>query len=406
MIHICFGLHDKSGRYSKFTGTAMLSLFENSSTPPPSTCVHILHDNTLTQDNREKFIYIAGRYDQLVKFYNVEELCADKINKFVELVPAVKNSHVSIGGFYRLLIPYVLPLDIEKIIYLDSDIVVHRDINELWNFNLKGKILAGVSEKTCGTDTNGLFLCKSGIIKHEEYFNSGVLLINLNLLRNEEKIIMEGAKFRGEHPECVCFDQDILNYAFAKKSLKLPPDFNVFVVHARRRQELLGRKIYHYAGKIDSFTLGIRDDFYRLWTSYFMKTPWCDEETFGRLYDGFQQIHVELKNSLAKLSAIMSGKTRAFFTLPHNVEAVKNIFEVHDDEEILLYENDSSLEEFFYAMKFSQNKKIFFIIFPNFPFDALTQAGFICGKDFLDGLEFLSAEHDMPLDSYQLVQAM
>ena len=34
MIHVCFGLYDKTGGYSKFTGTAMLSIFENSNTPP------------------------------------------------------------------------------------------------------------------------------------------------------------------------------------------------------------------------------------------------------------------------------------------------------------------------------------------------------------------------------------
>ncbi|MBR0290124.1 MAG: hypothetical protein IJQ82_14200 [Selenomonadaceae bacterium] len=34
MIHVCFVLHDKNGTYSKFTGTAMLSLLENLNTPP------------------------------------------------------------------------------------------------------------------------------------------------------------------------------------------------------------------------------------------------------------------------------------------------------------------------------------------------------------------------------------
>ena len=77
MIHICFGLYDKTGRYSKFTGTTMLSIFDNTNS---EVTVHILHDNTLTQDNRDKFIYLAGRYNQHVKFYNAEELCADKIN--------------------------------------------------------------------------------------------------------------------------------------------------------------------------------------------------------------------------------------------------------------------------------------------------------------------------------------
>ena len=92
MIHVCFALHYKTGHYSKFTGTAMLSLFENLSTPPRSTTVHILHDNTLTTDNRDKFIYIAGQYNQLVKFYNVEELCVDKIEAINHIVPHAINS--------------------------------------------------------------------------------------------------------------------------------------------------------------------------------------------------------------------------------------------------------------------------------------------------------------------------
>ena len=47
MIHICFSLHDETGRYSKFTGTAICSIFENTFLPPNSITVHILHDNTL-----------------------------------------------------------------------------------------------------------------------------------------------------------------------------------------------------------------------------------------------------------------------------------------------------------------------------------------------------------------------
>ena len=77
MIHVCFALRDETGYSAKFVGTAMLSMFENIFKPLPSITVHILHDNTLTADNRSKFSYLAGRYGQQVKFYNVVELCAD-----------------------------------------------------------------------------------------------------------------------------------------------------------------------------------------------------------------------------------------------------------------------------------------------------------------------------------------
>ena len=79
MIQVCYGLHDKDGRYSKFTGTSICSLFDNYDGGGAIT-VNILHDNTLTQENRDKFIYLAGRYGQTIKFYNVEKDFAEELD--------------------------------------------------------------------------------------------------------------------------------------------------------------------------------------------------------------------------------------------------------------------------------------------------------------------------------------
>ena len=115
MIHVCFGLSDKDGRYSKFTGTAILSMFENTN---EKVTAHILHDDTLTDDNREKFLSIAKRYNQLIKFYNVEKICAEEFNFINKLF---ESEHMregfSLGKFYRLLTPQILSVNIEKIIY-------------------------------------------------------------------------------------------------------------------------------------------------------------------------------------------------------------------------------------------------------------------------------------------------
>ena len=232
MIHVCFGLHDKTGRYAKFTGTAILSLFENTSS---NVTVHILHDNTLTQDNREKFIYLAGEYHQLVKFYNVEELFADKITDFRQRIPAIETAWSTIGTFFKLLIPQVLPSDIAKCIYLDSDMVVNLDIQELWKTNLDDKPLAAVLEMEANAfnyktyDAAQKYLLNAGIVKYEDYFNSGLLLMNLKYLREAEDFIMSGVKWRGEHPQCNCFDQDIWNYLFSKNYKQLPVKFDSFI---------------------------------------------------------------------------------------------------------------------------------------------------------------------------------
>ena len=409
MIHVCFGLYDKTGRYSKFTGTTMLSIFENINTPPRSVTIHILHDNTLTLDNREKFSYVAGQYNQLVKFYNVEELCVDKISEMVRLFPAVKTSRFSIASLYRLIIPQILSDDIEKAIYLDSDIIVNLDINELWRIELGDKVLGGVPEIFNGTNTQILTLCRDNIVKGEDYFNSGVLLINLKILRDKEDLIIDGVKFVGEHTQLTLFDQDTLNRIFSTNYLKLPVEFNYFVKSHRYSEETFSSgKIYHYTDSNSG--IGIKldtgDPFSRLWIKYFAKTPWFNEETIGRLYAGVQGLHVGLKNFAAQVSAMMSGKTRAFFILPNNVEAMKKIFSIRDDEEIILAENPESLQKLIDAMKLSAGKKVFFIVLPIFPFQVLIQEGFVPKKDFVNGMDFLSELHGVPLNSYPLVKAI
>ena len=411
MIHICFGIHDKTGRYSKFTGTSMFSLFENTNS---KVTVHILHDNTLTLDNREKFFYVAGQYNQLVKFYNVEELCKEKIDEFWRLIPAIKTAWSTIGTFFKLLIPRVIPVDIGKCIYLDSDMLVNLDIKELWQTDLGNKPLAAVPEMEAdfisykSFSARNKYLLNTGLVEYEDYFNAGLFVMNLEYLRRAEDDIMRGVKWRGEHPQCNCFDQDIWNYLFSKNYIKLPVKFDQMTSDERKsnRNVQIRRVIYHYAGTETGCGLDINDPLNRLYLSYFIRTPWFNEETIGRLYTGFQQMHIGLKNSMVQISAIMSGKTRAFFTPPQNVEALKKIFSVRDDEEIILAENQASVQKLIDAMNSSRNKKVFFILAPGFPVQALIQAGFVYGKDFLSGFEFLSEAHGVPLNSYHLIKAM
>ena len=339
-----------------------------------------------------------------MKFYNVEELCADKLKKIINLNPQLKTSRYSVAVYYRLLIAQILPADVDKIIYLDSDIIVNLDLNELWQIDLGNKPFAAVPESANGVNTQGFALCREGYVRDEDYFNAGVLMMNLKVF-SDEKLLMSGIKFIGEHPQFTFNDQDVLNYLFTKDYLKLPVKFNFFTVRVRHLEKAnYERVMYHFAGP--AFGITMSNPFNRLWLKYFSKTPWFGAETVEHLYERFNQIHVGLKNSMIQISAAMSGKTRAFFTTPANLDALKKIFLVRDNEEIILAENQSSLQKLIDAMKKSRGKKIFFILLPNFPFQALIQAGFELGRDFLNGYDFLSAAHGMPLNSYPLIQAM
>lgn len=399
MIHVCFCFQDKTGRYTKFTGTAMLSLFDNTNA---EVTIHILHDNTLTDDNRDKFTYLAGRYGQLVKFYNVEELCADKIAEIKETFPKAAETRFSLATFYRFFIPQVLSPDIGKAIYLDSDIIVNLDIKSLWQIELGEKILGVITHEAIGmiSAVKSRPICTDGFIRFEDSFNAGVLLMNLNLLRNEAAKLSEGLNFLREHPENKFLDQDILNYCFSTRTLKLPVKFNQFVREARFKKEFPTEKIYHYIA--GSLRFDFNDEFNRLWFRYFLKTPWFGEETLKNLCAVVQQTGTDLKNSTIEISALMSGKTRAFFVEPAKVESLRKIFSIRDDELIIPAKDEGSLQKLIDAMKTSQGKTLFFIMTENFlkkkfPLKRLTKARFVENKDFLKGWELVNSFNSQPL---------
>ena len=401
MIHVCFGLHDADGRYSKFTGTTITSIFENTNS---EVTAHILHDNTLTGDNRDKFSLLASRYNQHVKFYNVEKLCPNEIDKIIALRPSLKNFWFSIAAVYRLLIPQLFSSDIEKIIYLDSDIIVNLDINELWQIETGDKVLGVIPESFNGIDTLERFnLCRDGFIKAEDYFNSGVLLINAKLFRNMQDVLMRGMEIITEHSKCKFLDQDILNYCFASQALKLPVKFNRFIESAGN--EIVERKIYHYAGGRIGFETN--EPLKRLWMDYYLKSGWLDAESMGRLYEKFQAQDSEIKNLLISLTSALNGRKRTFVSFAEYVAPIKIVFNAANNE-LLVIENFKDMPHLINTLKKSRSKKVFIAMISNYPLlrDLLTAEGFVENRDFFDGMKFLAASHGLKFSSYPLIKSM
>lgn len=352
---------------------------------------------------------MANQYNQRVEFHNVEEICADKLAEYVSLVPSVMNAPVTVGAFYRLVLTEILPPDIDKVIYLDSDIVVNMNIARLWEIELGDKIFAAVPEAANGMLLQKFMpLCLEGYVKAEDYFNSGVLLMNLNRLRGEGETLKRGATFRGKRNKG-CFDQDILNYLFATDYIKLPVEFNCFVkTHRNLKEGAAFGKIYHYTnGKAGmGLTLDTNAPFNRLWIEYFAKTPWFNAETINRLCAGFRQMYFESNFAMIKLTATMSGKARVFVVPKESCDAIKKIFAVRDDEDVITADKYIPLQEIFEQMNSSRGKKIFFIFIPDFPFENFERLGFVRGKDFLNGMGLVANDYGFLPKSHAIIQAM
>lgn len=187
MIHVCYGLRDESGKYSKFAGVSMQSILDNTQ---EKVTIHILHDSTLSEENYRKLALIALNHNQEIKFYNVETLAPDAIEFVQKNLPKINNFWGTIGALYRTLIPRFL--DAERAIYLDTDVLVNLDIKDFWEVDLQSKPLGAVPECFSGdTHVTRIFgLCQNGTVDPHDYFNSGVLLMDLDRIRGG------GASFR------------------------------------------------------------------------------------------------------------------------------------------------------------------------------------------------------------------
>ncbi|MBQ6908780.1 MAG: hypothetical protein IJQ29_01580, partial [Synergistaceae bacterium] len=108
-IHVALAVYDPKGTYSQHAGVTVTSIFENTKS---KVTVHILHDDTLTDLNRERFLNTAKRYGQSIDLINVEDYKNKIGGETLKNIP----DYWSVGTLYRLFIPEILK-NLDKIIY-------------------------------------------------------------------------------------------------------------------------------------------------------------------------------------------------------------------------------------------------------------------------------------------------
>lgn len=193
---------------------AMLcSLYENNS--EHDITVHVL-SNSLDESSRDILCELTSRYNNHVIFYSVDETKLEGV-QFRKKRPLTK------AAYYRLLLCSVLPSSVERVLYLDCDIIVLRDVSEIFNIELDQYALAATLDHFPYSEKHRQQLHMSC---GEHTFCSGVMLINLKYWRDnnaEEKLL----EYAHRHRDIVYLhDQDVLNYCFKGKWFVLPPKWN------------------------------------------------------------------------------------------------------------------------------------------------------------------------------------
>jgi len=321
-IHVLMALTDPGHCYAKFAGTAMFSLFANTR---QQVTVHLLHDATLADADRVRFEQVAGTFSQRIRFYDVEALQGERLRRLCQRFPSLVESKFSVAMMYRLLAGDVLPPELERVIYLDADVIVQMDLAELWEQD-EGEALAAVPDRV--VQQEGHPLVSQGVFSRERYFNSGVLLMHLDAFRSRP-LLEEAMQFLHLTEPVLYPDQDFLNAAFQNVYRELPERFNATVklefLHGERAD---APKIYHYAGNFLTFRAG-RDRFSELFYHYFSYTPWCSGYFLASLASRIQQAERERS---AQLMQRVLRRGRAFLCRKEDIPAIRTDFDVQPDE--------------------------------------------------------------------------
>ena len=129
----------------------------------------------------------------------------------------------------------------------------------------------------------------------------------------------------------------------------------------------------------------MKDIFNRLWMNCFIKTPWFDaNEIIGNMYKYILKLGENNLDKIKKLSAVLSGKSRAFVVTPEQSERVKKDFFVRDDEEIIIVAKDAMNQDLIDRIKKERGGKVLFGFVSGFP-ETLKTAGLVEDKDFFNG---------------------
>ncbi len=173
--------------------------------------------SSTSRDILSRFIDRVGEHVRL-EFVTVD----DSIFRDATLGPA--ESHMT---YCRTLLPHLL--NVPRLIYLDCDVLVFRDLSELFDLEFSpGKILAAVPDSetlTLGDDSRTVAVAMN-LPAVRRYFNAGVMLLNLDELTNQsftERSLEFFKNWRGHYR---FWDQSAINFLLHRQIHELPEYWN------------------------------------------------------------------------------------------------------------------------------------------------------------------------------------
>jgi lipopolysaccharide biosynthesis glycosyltransferase len=286
----------------------------------------ILEDNILPKTKKMLLAMISGLQNVSLRFINVKLIFSD--------YTLVTREHYSNVTYYRLALSDIL-LEYDKILYLDSDLIVLDDISELFDIDMSTYCFAGVIDIVLSGHNNGFspnnhrpYYLNTVKIKEKNLLNminAGVLVMNLSIIRKHYSSL-ELLEYAQAGKFMLC-DQDVINSLFQDNILHLENEWNVIYneegalhkpiasfapkgMYQAYKRALENPKILHFCGPIKPWNEPDFEAAYLFW-DVLKRTPFYEIAILHRN----SATQVAKKNIAGKIKPIFK-KTISFF-FPH-----------------------------------------------------------------------------------------
>ncbi len=281
-FNICYSADNN---YIEQLCVSIVSILKNSS-DDESFNFFILNSG-IDKQNRQKIDSLKLIKDFNLEFITVspEEFKNCKLLSEKEMT----NYHVTLPTYFRYKIGSIFK-DISKILYIDCDIIVKKSLSPLFKIDLKDNFFAMVPDAESQKEAERLGLKK--------YFNAGVMLMNLDLWRQEDLETKLFDYSKNNQKTILWQDQDVINIVCGGRIKELKNDWNFqfflydFTTYSELVKKFKDVSILHLAGRfkpwIEPFEHPVFEEYYY----YLSFTPWANKiqeykyRCFGKYLEG------------------------------------------------------------------------------------------------------------------------
>lgn len=272
--------------------------FDNNFLPQSATSICSLCENN--KQVKELNIFIAAyqlteenklKLKQLVSSYNRNLTIIDIKDLQLYFDFPFDSSGWPVVTLARLLVGKLLPDNIERVLYLDADVIVRHDLSKLWNCDMGDKILGMSIEPTIDKKRKDILE-----LNEYPYYNAGVMLINLKEWRNLDAMSRIFEFFKKHDGKLFAADQDAINGALKDDIYTLLPSYNYYNIYCqypyRFIKRLMGNIAYfsknqymeaindpyivHFLGEERPWREGNTHKYRGEYKKYLYKTVWKD----------------------------------------------------------------------------------------------------------------------------------